>query len=363
MSEPPDDPPDDDDAPLGEGSEPSLLDGVFLEAGTDADDSGEGGLDLDSSQADEIRDIFLTTLPQYIEPIEQMMEQAFGGETPDDETCKALGAAITSISTAASRIGIDDVWRELERMVHQVEELSEGAEPAEVKEQLEQCLAKIREIASIGDGPTASQGPPVRTLFDALRGSPHVDASVLEKFTAAGLVNVDQLTMARSDEIIAVTGLPDRVVQTVLAAITAAEPPATDDETPQSELVTQFTQQVNAEAALEDVRARNTRMQAEVDSVHVELDAMTASRDSLRRDLADARNELAARQPVLSQVRQHRHLIDSKRSARLAELERTSERLDTQRRNERTAESLEQEQAASVSELVQRVKRLLDRGA
>ena len=41
------------------------------------DEGGADGLELDDQQANEIRNIFLTTLPQYLEPVEEMLDQLF----------------------------------------------------------------------------------------------------------------------------------------------------------------------------------------------------------------------------------------------------------------------------------------------
>ena len=200
--------PDDDDD-----DDESFLD--ILEEGVYADDEGDG-LELDESQAREIRHVFLTTLPQYLEPVEQMLEQLLA-DGADAGVLDALETTLSSIGAAAARLGIEDICDALEIIGEQVTQLHEqGWSDPELRRAVMASLRRIERIAAgtVGDSialegelPEKKRGETLVTAFRDIEG---IDPSALQRLTAAGIVSVDQLQMARPHEIVAVSGLSAR---------------------------------------------------------------------------------------------------------------------------------------------------------
>jgi len=115
-------PPDADDAS-----------GILSWGDHDGHDADAAGLEIGEDQAQEIKGIFLTTLPQYLEPVEQMIDQLFAAR--DAETgdgWQALSATLSSLSAAASRIGFDDIMNGLDRMIALVEGAKRQKTPNEI---------------------------------------------------------------------------------------------------------------------------------------------------------------------------------------------------------------------------------------
>ena len=67
--------------------------------------------------------------------------------------------------------------------------------------------AALGQLTALTVDPSAPAKPRAQTIIAAFKHVEGIDRAVLEKLTAAGLVTVDQIEMARPDEIAAVTGL------------------------------------------------------------------------------------------------------------------------------------------------------------
>jgi hypothetical protein len=354
------------------------------------DENDESGLALDDAQAEEIRRVFLTTLPQYLEPVEQMVEQLFTSEHADEDTRKALDTTLSSIADAASRIGVDEIRGGVTRIREELAQLDDESHPprARIREEILAAVEEIKGIASGTGEPAAKvrEGPGSQTIFKALEGLEGIDRSVLQQMTAAGLVTVDQLTMARPDEIVAVTGLDESVVQKILASLLDAEaPPRQEAEAAsvrqaaavpapeagaplrqgakdglEADLSAKLRGQVEAEAALNEVRVEVQRLRALVASRRGEVVSAERKRDDQRATLDRLRDRLADRLTALGEARAGRDELDSKLIDNEEALRHAEQRIAKLR--EQRQELLEDEarSAQEVADLVQRVERLLD---
>ena len=72
----------------------------FLPVETDGVDDEASGLEMDREQSEEIEQVFLSTLPQYLEPVEQMVNELFSADSGGEETHQALTATLASLSAA-----------------------------------------------------------------------------------------------------------------------------------------------------------------------------------------------------------------------------------------------------------------------
>lgn len=329
------DEPDSEDSPTPMGS---VLDDVFLE---DGEDPGEGGngLALDASQAQEIRGVFLASLPQYLDPVAEMAGQLFAASEPDEDTLRALATTLGSIAAAAERIGVGDVHAKVIELQALVEAIDGGDFPVgdEVRSGIEDVLGSIRRIAD----PDATAATLVSadgtsgTIVAAVARIPEIDKSVLEKLTAAGLVSVDQLRQARPDEIVAVSGLPPSVVRRLLDALVErpldspaqTESPGDEFDEPEIELGPRIPTpgpdvplseriqavlgaHVDREAAHDRILAQVQRARGHVSRLRREVAAARGRRDVLRLARADLDDEVAERFEVLAELRAQREQLE-----------------------------------------------------
>jgi len=370
------------------------------------DDNGESGLALDDAQAEEIRRVFLVTLPQYLEPVEQMVEQLFASGYADDDIRKALDTTLSSIADAASRIGVEEIRAGVTRIREELVRLDDEPDqpPFRIRDEI---VATIEEIKKVASGtaepiPRGREGAGSQTIFKALEGIEGIDRSVLQQMTAAGLVTVDQLKMARPDEIVAVTGLDESVVQKILASLLDAEAPSkqetqasvehetaaapvqevegrrrraavpppvedgakgpepADHDALHANLSAKLRAQVEAEAALNEVRVEVQRLRALVASHREDMATAENTREDKRAALDRLRDRLADRLTALGETRAGRDELDSKlidTEDTLRQAERRIAKLREQRQEllDEAARS-----AQEVADLVQRVERLLD---
>jgi hypothetical protein len=325
-----------------------------------AHDPDHSGLELGDAEAAEIRHIFLTTLPQYLEPLEELLEQALAQPKPEATILATLGTTVASILAAAQRIGVDDVAKSLMEMSILVEELA-VSDPEELGAELRGMLRKIKEQSGAGDAIEDTSGE-ARTIVAALGALEGFDTSILESLTAAGLVTVSQLRVARKYEIVAVTGLPEESVGALLEALgieEAARPPRAAQAREGSELEVHLRAQVEAEDALSRTRAEVQRLRGLVDSIGLEIERAEMTTTALRARENDAAGSVA---DLL-----HRRALAKEA---LARLEATREDLERRARSARGRLSrLEQERARAereqealrdqLSELGDRVRSLL----
>lgn len=345
----------------------------------DGDDDEVDGLEMDDGQAAEIQQVFLTTLPQYLEPVAEMTEQLLtGGDAANAETHQALSATLTSLSEAASRIGVDDVHSLLRTMHEHVAQLEPNGEPVppDARDQILADLSAIEQLAGDPDDGADAEGERGRslTVFAALQGVEGVDERALSRLTAAGLVSVDQLKMADPDEIVAVSGLDASVVARILRAVSGGDEPADPNsgleenvvELPleagslRAQLEQKLRAQVEAEAALEEVQARVKRLRARIDALKEELAAAEQRRDEAQQRLADLDDELAERIAALADLRADRGKLARKRELCEENLRREEQRLAELNAEHEAALAEEARFDEGVAGLVEKVERMLE---
>ncbi len=96
----------------------------------------------------DIERVFLATLPQYLEPVEHMIDQLFaGGASDDGDRWQALAATLSSLRAAASRIGATHVAVGLDRMAALADRAAGGMTAGELRQQLLAELNRVRRVA------------------------------------------------------------------------------------------------------------------------------------------------------------------------------------------------------------------------
>lgn len=336
-----------------------LLDEFESDDDATAEDPDGSGLELGAAQAEEIRRIFMTTLPQYLEPLEELMEQALAQSPPEAAIIDTLAATVASILTAARRIGVGEIADSLVEMQVLIEELA-VSDPDEVADELRGTLRKIKERSGATDGPSGAS----QTIVAALGAAEGLDTGILESLTAAGLLTVSQLRMARKHEIVAVTGLPVESVDALLGALgieleERARTPGVASRREDGELERHLRAQVEAEDALVQARAEVQRVRGRLETVTQEIERAEVTTSGLRSREAEAR----ARGADLLEARARAHETLATLEAKRADLE---ERVLSARqrllRLDRDRERVADEQEAlrdRLSELGERVRLLL----
>lgn len=373
--------------------------------GDEHDEDDDEGLELDESQSVEIRKIFLITLPQYLEPVEQMIDVLMQPGSSDEATFQTLATTLASISAAADRVGITDVLNEIDNMrglLHELQDADESEREA-TEQALLQSLAAIQAISeSAGGASRAPDGDEAReTIFSALHGVPGVDPAALKKLTAAGLVNLEQLRIARPDEVVAVTGLSEDVVDAILKAVgsvhapepstpkRSAEIPAppkqrpvirvkpkdddarvnllsrsADDDAQTSDLKDELEQslrrQIDSETSLDELRVLAQRKRQEAVSLRQELEELRLHRDALQAALEPLLPKNVEALEVLSDLRDRNQALNQQFDLTSRTYERRREQLATlERRHDELARIRDQELSQLV-DLRARLERMLD---
>lgn len=343
----------------------SDLDGILLEESTGADEDS-AGLELDAFQATEIRSIFLTTLPDYLEPVRQMLDQLLSADDPG-EMRQALDTTLESIQTAASRVQIDDVSEVVRNMRALLG--GSGPIPEENRDSLWAGLARIEGI--VADVATEEARPRSETIVSALARAGGIDEGVLEKLTAAGLVTVDQIRMADPREIMAVSGLSAGVVERIVAAVTGRAsaavpdgPPqapeyagSTDEPAPADELERLLRRQVDGELEIEERKGQLLRARTKLLELGDQLAGAKAERAALEKALATARTNSGDKLKTLSHFETRKSRIEEEHRARRHELDRIESRISDL---ERRSQAVEDERAR-FSERVSVATRTLER--
>ena len=181
------------------------------EGAADALDNGEeSGLEIDDRQSADIRQIFGTAFPQYLQPVEELVDQILSGKG-DAESLGALTGTLSSLMTASSRMGFDnvhDLLRQLHATASGLDSDALSSPSTEIREAIVGNLMDLKEVAQEMAGQALlEQGGRSKTIFSALQGKEGVDKDVLRRLTSAGLVSVDQLLMAKPEEIAVVSGI------------------------------------------------------------------------------------------------------------------------------------------------------------
>lgn len=341
-----------------------------LGSGDHADEEGfHGGLELDDSQAEEVRWIFISSLPQYLEPLEQMTSQLLE-DGYDEELQRAATVTLASIADAATRVGIDDVADLAQHMREQILLLDEDEAPdAALRDGIRRALQDLGNVAGDPSELSSDSVPAERskTIVAAFHDIEGVDKSVLQRLTAAGLVTVDQLLMAARHEIVAVTGLDaatvDRIVDAVspagpasahTAGAAVSEPPEGDH----AELRKQLRARVDAELALDRTRFSLLQLRHRILALRDELTSSERRRDELRDELTAARARVASKWVVLGDERALRAKHARAKDRDESELDRLERRLARSRQEKQATEAELDSFAQKVEELTGSVHRI-----
>jgi hypothetical protein len=337
--------------------------------GSDADSSG---LEIGEDQAEEIKRIFLVTLPQYLEPVEQMIDQLFAGrEGETGDGWQALVATLSSLSAAAARIGFDDIRVGLDRMSDLVGRADAGSAPGELRVQLLAELGRIRTVATGTAEPAPRAGG--QTVLAALRELGAVDEHVLQRLTTAGLVTVDQLLMADTDEVVAVTGLETEVVEGVLDALSRRSRPAAPSATAGENVVemqlgedalrTQLGRKLRAlvelEAGTEELRAEVARLRAGAAELAAQLEGLAGGRAELDRALGVAGEDETEAAARLRALRGQREGLARRVAAGQNAIAAQEQRILELRRSHQVMQEEESRFDREVTGIVKRVERML----
>jgi hypothetical protein len=372
---------------LTEGTDhPSLLDDMLLGEHHGEDDGGSH-LEIDDFQSNEIRQIFLTTLPDYLEPVRQMVEQLLEGGDGRELLLRTLDKTLASISAAASRIEIHDVSAVVERSRARLARVDE-TDDMELRADIFADLREIEQMAeAVGAPPLAtSQGGSSQTLVAAFSDIGNVDRSALESLTAAGLVTVDQLRMAERSEVVAVTGLDPKVVDALLAAVGGGShslpsepdlPPVSFQAHPRSaslradqdarasradpleaELANKLSAQVEAEVRVDEVRGDILELRTRLAALGDELAEWERRCRELGERRAETRNRIAERLAELAGKRAERARLERAQANHEAMLGRAARDLERLGYEHATVDDAQRIAAVGVASLVADVERL-----
>jgi hypothetical protein len=364
---------------LPETTSGSAEDDFILEehSGESGGDEAASGLELDEFQAKEIRQIFLNTLPEYLEPVSQMLEQVLRAKDEQPEIRRALQTTLSSISAAASRVGIHDVCAAVDEMRDRLLVLDDEALPlpADVQERLRDALRGLEALA--GANSKKPDGAHKQTIVAALQRVGGVETAVLERLTAAGLVTVDQLRMADPQEIVAVSGLDRATVNALLKRVlgSSSEAPSPASAPPQvrasavrverqsaarvaslpEELAHKLRAQVDIEASVDELRAEILRARLNVASSKERSQAAARRRDRLRSELLQKRELLAKELTRLTEARLALVRLERARAEQQAELDAATRRVVELKKKQARFSAEQSELTVAVSDLVQRV--------
>ena len=253
----------------------------------------EAGLEVDERQQEEIRRIFGTSFPQYLQPVEEIIGQIVSGEG-DPESQDALSGMLSSLLEASERMGFSAVHQLVGRLGSTVAML-EGLEgdPADdaLKNDIDAIIRDLKAMAREMSGEPPDEGSGAgqtsQTVVAALKNKPGVGKLVLKRLSAAGLVTVDQLLVARPDEIAAVAGIDIDIVHTILRYLrpeTAPEGSGTPPAQPRGEvdalhqeIVDKLRREADIEAAVESLKAEIREIRSTILSRRAELEFLDLS--------------------------------------------------------------------------------------
>ena len=336
---------------------PSPADKKEISTETDAEnmDDNDGLLDTDERQAAEIGRIFGTTFPQYLQPIEEIVKEILEGKS-NDESLEAFFGMISSLKDASSRMGFDEVNLLLENLQARISMLDVATDkPADDNDQtaILSEITKLKEIAhEMGGEDDATASEPQQTIFDALKNKEGIGDLVLRRLSAAGLVNVDQLLMAKPDEIAAVSGLGLDVVGQVLHHLAPDKYPKNKTSAPKKQAKTadvtttpdvevandipaelaplhkqvlqNLKAEVETEAVIEDLKAEIRKLQVRIAEQRAEFHSLEESSKERLKATRQLSNETENKATLLEEIRARRNTL-ARQCATIEELVRTLE--------------------------------------
>ncbi len=309
----------------GEVGREAYLPFELIEGGAESSEDAPDGLELDERQSEEIRRIFGTTLPEYLQPVSEMVNSLLepSGST-DGETLQAVLATVSSLAAAAARMGFGEVGSLLEELHRDLAALEVGR--AVAPETRERILGHLLDLEDLGSRMGGAAGEARETLFKALGGVAAFGPAVVKRLSIAGLMTVEQLRNAKLDEVAVVSGLDPALVAQIFAHLGIGERVAPSPDRSKApaaaaapEVETALRQtlraQVEAEAALEEARAEVRRLghaiqeqrsrldeqaRTQVEARHARERALERERAALARldGIRAKRDELARRYAV-----------------------------------------------------------------
>jgi hypothetical protein len=217
--------------------ESSTFDGIVIEDSADGgDEAAADGLELDAQQAAEIRQIFLTSLPDYLEPIKEMVAKLSTDPDETGEIKAGLAKTIASIAAAAARMKLDDITKSMEALRDDVVLFdAEGAQEA-LRERINTAIAALDGLARRASSIRPEKAPS-ETLVAALKGVDAIDNAAIQKLMASGVVYVDQVLSAEPKEVEMVSGLDAKAVATLFEVLKAGRERAARAAAPRAESV------------------------------------------------------------------------------------------------------------------------------
>lgn len=339
-------------------------------------DDTDGFLEVDEHQSEEIREIFGTAFPQYLQPAEEIIEQILSGKG-DTESLEALDGMLSSLKAASSRMGFDDIHKLLNHLHEQVSDLDgvlSDPVPAGAREAILGDVLELRDLADqMGGGGQTESGERQRTIFTALKGKEGVGDLVLRRLSAAGLVTVEQLLMAKPDEIAAVTGLGPDIVQNLLDVLSEEESPTAPPRVPQGQeapgeptaverpvempaeveslheqVLEKLRAGVAAESSIEDLKAEIRRLRYRVLDRRAQLNSLDESLDEMKKALRLRSGRMAERAAFIDEIRARRDALARRCSSSEETIRQEEIRIETLSQERRSMK----EQAVSLGRAV-----------
>jgi hypothetical protein len=318
-------------------------------------DDNDGFLEVDDRQSEEIREIFGTSFPQYLQPVEEIIEQVLSGKG-DTESLEALDGMLASLEAASLQMGFEDVHKLLDHLHKRVSELdcaSSDPVPADVREAILGDILELRDLAEKmgGGGPTESHKRQ-NTIFTALKGKKGIGDLVLRRLSAAGLVTVEQLRMAKPDEIGAVTGLGPDIVQNLLEVLSEEEASAAPPQEPQAvekaagmpaeveslhqQVLGKLRAEVEAESFLEELKTEVRRLRSRVLERRAQLNSLEESLGATKRSLRLLSGRMAERSASIDEIRAKRDALARRCASSEEKMHREEIRIEALSREKRS---------------------------
>jgi hypothetical protein len=358
-------------------------------------------LETDDRQAAEIREIFGTAFPQYLQPVEEILEQVLAGKA-DEESFQALVGMLSSLEAASRRMGFDKIHALLARLNQRVSVLDRTANAIVPREQREAILGDLLEIRDQAEQMAGenrmSEAERQKTIFSVFKGKQGIGELVLRRLSAAGIITVDQLGMGRPDEIAAVSGLDIEIVNNVLSVLREeghlkkpSRAPAAPDrlraskipraspragagtdgralaapagaqgrasipaqlETLHEQVLEQLRLEVETEAAVEELRAQIRKLRAGVLEERRAVSSLENSMTEKRRSLVSLQDQLSDRAAVAEELRARRDSLARECASAEEALRQKQLRLELLRKERRSLAAQTMDLNREVSGLV-----------
>jgi cob(I)alamin adenosyltransferase len=348
---------------MDQGAEDVLVlpgdDGLPLETLSPDGDELVGGLETDDRQAAEIREIFGTAFPQYLQPVEEIVEQMLSGQG-DDESASALGGMLTSLMEASSRMGFENIHELLERLSDRVSQIGSAADDAAaraIREDIINIMFDLKDLAEAmgGSGPTEQQ----QTIISALKNKPGIGQLVLRRLSAAGLVTVDQLKMGKPEEIAAVSGIDLEIVRNILEVIDDehVELPG-EVEALHDQVLDQLRKEVDAQAAVDELKADIRTARSKVAEHRAELQLIQQALKKKRAALKSYSRQTLDSAEILDELTSGRDILNRRLLRSEDAVQQKRQQLEKSRRERRQLEQQTANLCRAVGGLVDRLGRI-----